>query len=234
MPCLQAIEGEDNKNPFICHIMNLLWLLSGRGRHKFVSAGYQATMALREMKEWTNQQETLDIDIDPLASVHYTDLMQLANSYIQQLVQTKWDVAVHVAVLRLQNGHTKATKSHILSRGPPTACHHCGQTLSIDHMLLECAVLQEFRDEYFTADFFNTLWDNTWYLHSGVPTRNGILLSDMNGQALFTIDRLSHPWSDGICLLQLGLGLRQYNRAWVICLKNESNPETHLHVLDGY
>ena len=36
----------------------------------------------------------------------------------------------------------QATKSHILSRGPPTACHHCGQTLSIDHMLLEWAVLQ--------------------------------------------------------------------------------------------
>ena len=38
--------------------------------------------------------------------------------------------------------HTKATKSHILPRGLPAACHHCGQTLSIDHMLLECAVLQ--------------------------------------------------------------------------------------------
>ena len=34
----------------------------------------------------------------------------------------------------------------------------------------------------------------------------------LNGQALFTIDRLSHPRSDGICLL-LGLRLRQYNRA---------------------
>ena len=29
MSCLQAIEGEDTKNPFICHIMNLLWSLGG-------------------------------------------------------------------------------------------------------------------------------------------------------------------------------------------------------------
>ena len=38
-------------------------------------------------------------------------------------------------------------------------CHHCGQTLPIiDHMLLECAVLRESRDEYYTADSLNTLF----------------------------------------------------------------------------
>ena len=100
------------------------------------------------------------------ASVHYTDMKPLVNSYIQKLVQTKWEVAVQgrylylvkptlgppkkfqhltrakeVVITRLRIGHTKATESHILSRGPPTACHHCGQTLTIDHMLLECAVV---------------------------------------------------------------------------------------------
>ena len=37
MSCLQAIEGEDTENPFICHIMNLLWSLSDKGTH-FCSA----------------------------------------------------------------------------------------------------------------------------------------------------------------------------------------------------
>ena len=60
---------------------------------------------------------------------------------------------------RLRIGHTKATKSHILSRGPPTGCHHCGQTLTIDHMLLECALLQECRDEYYTVDSLNALFE---------------------------------------------------------------------------
>ena len=97
----------------------------------------------------------------------------LVNSYIQKLVQTKWDVSVHgrdlylvkptlgppkkfqhltraeeAVITRLRIGHTKATKFHILSQGPLTGCHHCGQTLTIDHMLLECALLQECRDEY--------------------------------------------------------------------------------------
>ena len=117
-------------------------------------------------------KESLDHDIDPLVGFHYADLKPQVNSYIQQLVQIKWDVAVHdrdlyfvkptlgppkkfqhltraeeVVITRLRIGHTKATKSHILSRGPPTVCHHCGQRLTIDHMLLECALLQECRGD---------------------------------------------------------------------------------------
>ena len=129
-------------------------------------------------------KETLDQDIDPLASVHYTDMKPLLNSYIQKLVQTKWDVAIHgrdlylvkpttgppkniqhltragdVVITRLRIGHTKATKSHILSRGPPTGGHHCGQTLTIDHMLLECVLLQDCRDEYYQVDSLNALFE---------------------------------------------------------------------------
>ena len=33
MSCLQAIEGEDTENPFICLIMNLLWFLGDKGTH---------------------------------------------------------------------------------------------------------------------------------------------------------------------------------------------------------
>ena len=157
--------------------MNLLWLLSYKGTH--VRFCWIPSHCCIEGNEKVGQlaKETFDQDIDLLASVHYTDLKPLVNSYIQKLVQTKWDVAVHgrdldlvkptlgppkkfqhltraeeVVITRLRIGHTKATKSHILSRGPPTACHHCGQTLTIDHMLLECAVLQECRDEYYTVD----------------------------------------------------------------------------------
>ena len=183
MSCLQAIEGEDTENPFICHIMNLLWLLSNKGTHvRFCWIPSQCGI---EGNEKVDQlaKKTLDQDIDPLASVHYTDLKPLVNSYIQKLVQTKWDVAVHgrdlylvkptlgppkkvqhltraeeVVITRLRIGHTKATKSHILSWGPPTACHHCGQTLTIEHMLLECALLQECRDEYYTVDSLNALF----------------------------------------------------------------------------
>ena len=164
--------------------MNLLLLLSDRGtRVRF--CGIPSHCGI-EGNERVDQlaKETLGQEIDPLTSVHYTDLKPLVSSYIQQLVQTKWDVAIHgrdlylvkptleqlktfqrltraeeVVITRLRIDHTKAIKSHILSRGPPTACHHYGQTLSIYHMFLECAVVQECRDEYYTADSLNILFE---------------------------------------------------------------------------
>ena len=180
MSSLQAIEGDDTENHLICHIRNLLWLLSDRGTH--VRFCWIASHCSIEGNGRVDQlaKEIIDQEIDPLAGVHYIDLKPLVNYYIQQLVQTKWDVAVHgrdfylvkptlvqpkkfqrltraeeVVITRLRIGHTKATNS----RGPPTACHHCGQTLSIDHMLLECAVVQECHDEYYTADSLNTLFE---------------------------------------------------------------------------
>ena len=141
MSCLQAIEGENTENAFICHIMNLLWLLSDKRtyvRFCWIPSHYGI-----EGNERVDQlaKETIDQDIDQLASVHYTAMKPLVNSYIQKLVQTKWDVAVHgrdiylvkptleppkkfqhltraeeVVITWLRIGHTKATKSHICRR----------------------------------------------------------------------------------------------------------------------
>ena len=105
---------------------------------------------------------------------------QWVNCAVQQKVQIKWYVSVHgrdmyllkptlgppkrfrhltraeeVVITRLRIGHTKATNSHILSQGPPTACQPCDQTLTIEHILLECTVLQQSRDDWIGLDLFN-------------------------------------------------------------------------------
>ena len=49
--------------------------------------------------------------------------------------------------------------TNILSREPQTTCLHCGQTLTLEHMLPECTVLQQSRDEYYTADTLETLFE---------------------------------------------------------------------------
>ena len=64
MSCLQAIEGEDTENPFICHIMNLLWFLSDKGTHvRFCwipsHCGIEGNEKVDQLAE-----ETLDQDID--------------------------------------------------------------------------------------------------------------------------------------------------------------------------
>ena len=184
MYCLQAVEGEDNENPLIYNIMNLLWALSDTGT--CVRFCWVPNHCSIEGNEIVDQlaKDTLDHDINPLATVHYADLKHVVNSYIQHEVQIKWDVSIHgrdlyllkptlgppkkskhltgaeeVVITRLRIGHTKATKSHILSRGPPTACQHCGQNLTIEHMLLQRTVLQHICDEYYMADSLKTLFE---------------------------------------------------------------------------
>ena len=236
MSWLQAFEGEDTANPFICPIMNLLWSLSDKGTH--VRFCWVPSRCGIDGNERVDQlaKETIDQDIDPLANVHYTDMKPLVNSYIQKLVQTKWGVAVHgrdlylvkstlgrpkkfqhlaraeeVVITRLRIGHTKATKSHILSRGPPTGCHHNGQTLTIDHMLLECALLQECHNEYCTVDSLNALFET-------IPET--CIVEFLQEAGFFYL-----IW----CLLLTSTS-PQY---WTICsdlsncLENESNSETH-------
>ena len=96
MSCLQAIEGEDTENPIICHIVNPLWLLNDKGTH--IRFCWIPSHCGIDGNERVDQlaKETLDHNIDPLVGVHYADLKPQVNSYIQQLVQIKWDVAVHV------------------------------------------------------------------------------------------------------------------------------------------
>ena len=80
MSCLQAIEYDGIKNPFICCILNLLWALSDKGsRVRFYWMPCHCCIKGNgrvHQLAW----ETLEYDIDPLASVHYADLKPLINS----------------------------------------------------------------------------------------------------------------------------------------------------------
>ena len=83
MSCLPAIEGEDIENPFIGHIMNLLWSLNDKGTH--VPFCWISSHCDIEGNESVDQlaKQTLDHDIDPLENVRYANLKPLVNSYIQ-------------------------------------------------------------------------------------------------------------------------------------------------------
>ena len=203
MSCLQAIEGEDTENPFICHIMNLLWSLSDKGtRVRFCWVPSHCGI---DGNERVDQLAKENLDIDPLANIHYTDMKPLVNSYNQKMVPPKWDVVVHgkdlylvkptlgpaekfqhltraeeVVITRLRIGHTKATKSHILSRGPLTGCHQLWS--NTDHWPYAAGVCIVTGMSWWILHsrlVECSLRDNSWDLHSRIPARSGIILSDV-------------------------------------------------------
>ena len=225
MSCLQAIEGEDTENPFICHIMNLLWLLNDKGTH--VHFCWIPSHCGTEGNERVDQlaKESLDHDVDPLESVHY-DLKPLVNSYIQQLFQIKWDVAAHgrdryllkptlgplkkfqhltraevFVINRIGIGHTKATKAHIFFQGPRTTCHHCGQMLTINRISAPevCSVTGESWQILHSWLIEYSLRDSSRDLHNRILAESGILLPNLNDQT-YTISHLNHPRTEAIIL----------------------------------
>ena len=180
MSCLQAIEGEDTENPFISHIMNLLWLLSDKGTH--VRFYWVPSHCGIDGNERVDQlaKETLDQDKDPLANVHYTDMKPLVNSYIQKLVQTKWDVAVHGRDLYLvkptlgpPNKFQHLTRAEspdfewAMTKPPnPISCpeyHQLVVTIVVKHWLLTICCLSV---QCYTSVVMNTTQLTRWILSS--------------------------------------------------------------------
>ena len=164
MSCLQAIDGEDTEQPFICRIMNLLWRLHDKGTNvRFCWLPSHRGIEGNEVADRL-AREALDQDVDPLLKVHYSDLKPLVNTYIQGLAQIKWDVSVHGRDMYQRHSSTlleqrRAIKSHVISRGPPATCQHCAEILTVDHMLLECVALQEMREEYYNTDSIKILFE---------------------------------------------------------------------------
>ena len=163
MSCLQAIEVEDTVNPFICYIMNLLWSLSDKGtRVRFCWVPSHCGIDGNERVDQL-AKETLDQDIDPLASVHYTCPLYRYETTGQLL---------HSEVGSNQMGCSCTWPANWLSplwsntdHWPYAAgvCIVTGVSWWILHSrLIECS-----------------LRDNSWDLHNRVPVRSGILLSEM-------------------------------------------------------
>ena len=125
--------------------------------------------------------------------------------------------AEKVVITRLRIDQAKATNAHILSRGPPIACHYCGQTPTIDHMVLECTVLQQSCDDYYRADSLNIFFESSRCLYNIIPDRTGIILSDLNDQSFDRIPHLNHPRTDASFSTSTRPRPGQYNQARFFC-----------------
>ena len=204
MSCLQAIEGEDTENPFICHIMNLLWSLSDKDtRVRFCWVPSHCGIDGDERVDQL-AKETLDQDIDPwqVSTIQIWTTGQLLHSEVgsnQVGCICAWQRSLSCET------NTGATEEVPAPNQNWRGCNHPTSDWPYQGHQIPYLVPR-------TADWLSPLWsntdhwpyaagvcivtgmswwirhsrlvecslqDNSWDLHSGILVRSGILLSDM-------------------------------------------------------
>ena len=221
--------------------MNLLWLLSDMGTD--VCFCWMPSHCGVEGNERMDQlaKETLDHVVDPLAHAHYADLKQLVNSYIQQLVQIKWGVGLYMteisifwnqcsgttkeipALHQIWGGcnHPTSNWSYQGNQGPylvPRTTDYLPPLWSsADHWPYASGVCNVTGKSWHSSLTGYSLRDSSRDLHSGVPTRSGILF-DLNDQTCNIIPNVYHPRIDAVCFNfyypQTWTGLINLYREW--------------------
>ena len=162
----KSIRTADSTNVAYHH--ELLWLLSDKGTHvRFCWIPRRCGIEGNERVDQLGK-ETLDQDIDPLASVHYTDMKPLVNSYIKKLVQTKRGVAVHGRDLS-REANIRATEEIPSPNQSWRCCYHPTSNWPYKGHHMPYLVPR-------TADCSSLLWSNTehWPYAPGVCSVTGM------------------------------------------------------------
>ena len=63
-----------------------------------------------------------------------------------------------IILSRLRIGHSYVTHSHILRGEPPPLCEHCGEPLTIKHILIECTFFIGLRTNYYNVSCLRDLF----------------------------------------------------------------------------
>ena len=203
MSCLQAIEGEDTENPFICHIMNLLWLLNDKGTHSFL-LDTKSLWHRRKWKSWPAGKGDpwpwhRSSGGCPLCQFETTgQLLHPAAGSNQVGCSCTWQRSL------FRETNTGATQEILALnqswRGNHPTLNGPYQGHQVPYLIprtVDClSPLWSNTDHWPYApgvcSVTGLLWwilhsrlieyplrDNSWDLHNGIPVRSGILLSDM-------------------------------------------------------
>ena len=176
LSCLQALEGIKVRNPFTCKILNILHHIKTRTDKEIHlcwipgHVGIQGNEAADKAAK--DALELPDEDI-VRTELPYSDFKPQIRKYWQKAWQSVWEQAansmfpVHPslpykfpnAVLtrheewvytRIHIGHTRLTHGHRLNAiESPPLCEECDEQITMHHLLIECADLEEIRREFY-------------------------------------------------------------------------------------
>ena len=202
MSCLQAIGGEDTENPFICHIKNLLWSLSDKGtRVRFCWIPSHCGIDGNESGSTSNRdprQRYRPTGKYPLYRYETTGQLHSEVGSSQVGCSCTWQRSLScetntVATQVPAPNHGWRGCNHPTPNWPyqghqiPYLVPRTTNWLSplwsnTDHWPYAAGVCIVTGMSWWILQsrlFECSLWDNSWDLHSRIPARSGILLSDM-------------------------------------------------------
>lgn len=75
--------------------------------------------------------------------------LHLVKPQLRKVIPQKLNRFAEVTLTRLRIGHTYATHKHLLTGTDPPTCIHCGESLTVVHVLIQCPVLHQARLTHF-------------------------------------------------------------------------------------
>ena len=178
---LQAIEGQKWQNPLIRNILDVYENL--HERNDIVFCWVPSHVGIKG-NELADRHAKLALTLPPgNRHIPFTDSRCGIRQFIMNRWQATWQNATsnklrqikpsvsevtpsygtvrkeEVVLCRARIGHTYLTHCHLLKGEPAPECEHCHSPLTVKHILLECNHYTVTRNQYYTVDSLNSLFN---------------------------------------------------------------------------
>ncbi|GBM16448.1 hypothetical protein AVEN_94938-1 [Araneus ventricosus] len=176
MSLLESLRSSSIRNPFIKEVKDLRRHLLSRGaRILFSCVPSHVGITGNELADKSEKSAT-EFLTRPIV---YADVRSTVNQWCHYKWQEKWNMEtnnkLHVikpvlsqwvtkrnrrcdVMLTLHNGHTRLKHRYLLFAESPPTCSHCGDILTVKHILTDCVALNRHRLRYFRSSSFNLLF----------------------------------------------------------------------------
>ena len=180
---LQALQGNDSENIFAMQIIEGYKILSEEYDKTVMFCWIPSHIGIPGNETADRAAKTaLDLPITEMP-IHYADFKTRIKDYTNLLWQQRWDQQIHnklhevkpdlnsarpsvcayrreeVVLSRLRIGHTYLTHIHLLKRENPPQCVACQCTLTVKHILVECADFLQIREKYYDTQDMKELFE---------------------------------------------------------------------------
>ena len=184
---LQALEGDDWRNPYVLRCKERLYYAQNTTRKKVIFVWIPSHTGIKGNDEAdAAAKEALNEDENTEMKIPYSDFECLIHPYIREKWQVLWDNdntkkpnKLHsifptigdwpqsyrdsrreeIVLTRLRIGHSRLTHSHLMKREPPPECVSCQCELTIEHILIDCVEFTNIRAKYYDVPDLKTLFD---------------------------------------------------------------------------